>query len=131
MKKIQVLGQDKSYAWRSDVKQNFEISLEYMKISDLGPKGSLSTIIPNTQYLYLDKNMLYSWDQFYFITKELRFLNTLVLTGNKFRRIDQSYLADKKVEELINPYLKELILIDMALDWGQIDILAPTLVYVE
>ncbi len=75
--------------------------------------------------------MLYSWDQFFFITKELRFLNTLVLTGNKFRRIDQSYLADKKVEELINPYLKELILIDMALDWSQIDILAPTLVYVE
>jgi Ubiquitin-like domain len=58
-------------------------------------------------------------------------LNTLVLTGNKFKRIDQNYLGDKKVEELINPYLKELILIDMALDWGQIDILAPTLVYVE
>lgn len=75
--------------------------------------------------------MLHSWDQFYQITKELRFLHTLVLTGNKFKRIDQSYLADKKVEELINPYLKELILIDMALDWGQIDILAPTLVYVE
>ena len=35
------------------------------------------------------------------------------------------------MEELINPHLKELILIDMALDWGQIDILAPTLVYVE
>ena len=63
--------------------------------------------------------------------QELRFLNTLVLTGNKFRRIDQRFLADKKVEELINPYLKELILIDMALDWSQIDILAPTLVYVE
>ncbi len=126
-----MLGQDKSYKWRSDVKQNFEIALEYMKISELGPRGTLSTIIPNTQYLYLDKNMLYSWDQFFFITKELRFLNTLVLTGNKFRRIDQSFLADKKVEELINPYLKELILIDMALDWSQIDILAPTLIYVE
>ncbi len=113
-----MLGQDKSYKWRSDVKQNFEIALEYMKISELGPRGTLSTIIPNTQYLYLDKNMLYSWDQFFFITKELRFLNTLVLTGNKFRRIDQSFLADKKVEELINPYLKELILIDMALDWS-------------
>jgi Leucine-rich repeat (LRR) protein len=53
------------------------------------------------------------------------------LTGNKFKRIDASYMTGKKVEEMINPYLKELILIDMALDWGQIDILAPTLVYVE
>jgi len=40
-------------------------------------------------------------------------------------------MSDKKVEEMINPHLKELILIDMSLDWGQIDILAPTLVYVE
>jgi len=53
------------------------------------------------------------------------------LTGNKFKKLDKNYLADKKVEELINPHLKELILIDMALDWGQIDILAPTFVYVE
>lgn len=83
-----MLGQDQSYKWRSDVKQNYEIALEFMKISDLGPRGTLAMIIPNTQYLYLDKNMLYSWDQFYQITKELRFLHTLVLTGNKFKRID-------------------------------------------
>lgn len=102
-----------------------------MKISDLGPRGTLTEVIPNTQYLYLDKNMLHSWDQFYQITRELRFLNTLVLTGNKFKRIDASYMEGKKVEEMINPYLKELILIDTSLDWGQIDILAPTLVYVE
>ncbi len=131
MKKIQVLGQEKSYKWRSDIKQNYEIALEMMKISDLGPKGTLTDLIPNTQYLYLDKNMLHSWDQFYQITRELRFLHTLVLTGNKFKRIDSTYFEGKKVEEMINPYLKELILIDMSLDWGQIDILAPTLVYVE
>jgi len=32
---------------------------------------------------------------------------------------------------MIAPFLKELVLIDMALDWGQIDILAPTFVYIE
>ena len=62
--------------------------MEFMKISDLGPKGTLTELIPNTMYLYLDKNLLYSWDQFYQITRELRFLNTLVLTGNKFKKID-------------------------------------------
>jgi len=89
-----------------------------MRISDLGPKGTLADCIPATQYLYLNKNLLHSWDQFFQITRELRFLNTIVLTGNKFKRIDASYMAGKKVEELINPHLKELILIDMALDWG-------------
>jgi hypothetical protein len=62
MKKIEVLGQEKSYGWRSDVKANYEIALEMMKISDLGPRGTLTELIPNTQYLYLDKNLLHSWD---------------------------------------------------------------------
>lgn len=62
MKKIQVLGQAMSYGWRSDIKANYEIALEFMKISDLGPKGTLTELIPNTQYLYLDKNLLHSWD---------------------------------------------------------------------
>lgn len=40
-------------------------------------------------------------------------------------------MQGKNVNEMINPYLKELVLIDMSLDWSQIDVLAPTLVYVE
>lgn len=40
-------------------------------------------------------------------------------------------MEGKKVEEMINPHLKELILIDMSLDWGQIDVLSPTFVYIE
>lgn len=69
-------------------------------------------------YLYLDKNLLHSWDQYFLIVKELFYLRILTLTGNKFKRIDKNYLADKKVEELINPFLHELVLIDMALDWS-------------
>jgi hypothetical protein len=41
-----------------------------------------------------------------------------VLTGNKFKTVDASYMEGKRVEDMINPYLKELILIDMALDWA-------------
>jgi hypothetical protein len=40
-------------------------------------------------------------------------------------------MDNKRVEELIHPFLTELVLIDMGLDWSQIDILAPTFVYVE
>lgn len=105
--------------------------LEMLKISDLGPPGTLRDLIPSTMYLHLDKNLLYSWDQFFQITRELRYLSTLTLTGNRFKRIDKSYMDDKNVDELINPFLTELVLIDMGLDWSQIDILAPTFVYVE
>ena len=35
------------------------------------------------------------------------------------------------MDAMINPHLKELILIDMGLTWDQIDILMPTLVYIE
>lgn len=82
-------------------------------------------------YLYLDKNLLHSWDQYFLITKELRYLRILTLTGNKFKRIDKNYLADKKVEDLIHPFLHELVLIDMALDWSQIEAIAPTMIYIE
>lgn len=102
-----------------------------MKISDFGPNGTIQELITSTMYLYLDKNLLHSWDQYFQITKELPYLNTLTLTGNKFKRIDKSYLNGKNVNDMINPYLKELVLIDMSLDWGQIDILAPTFVYIE
>jgi hypothetical protein len=41
MKKIEILGQEKSYGWRSDIRQNYEIALEMLRISDLGPKGKI------------------------------------------------------------------------------------------
>ena len=81
--------------------------------------------------MYLDKNFLYSWDQFFEITSELRNLRVLALTGNKFRRIDKTYFDNKNIDAMIPTHLYELVLIDMSLDWSQIDILAPTLVYVE
>lgn len=102
-----------------------------MKISELGPPGTLNDMISSCMYLYLDKNLLYSWDQYYQIIRELPYLSTLTLTGNKFRRIDKSYFDGKNINEMINPFLKELVLIDMSLDWSQIDILSPTLVYIE
>ena len=94
-----------------------------MKISSIGPQGSIRSAIPNTMNLYLDKNMLYSWEQYFQILRELPYLHTMTLTGNKFRKLQpseysQTHIFGKKVEELINPSLKELILIDMSLDWS-------------
>lgn len=97
----------------------------------MGPPGSLRDLIPKTMSLFLDKNFLHSWDQFFVITSELRWLRTLALSGNKFQKIDATYLEGKNVDQMVNTQLSELILIDMSLEWSQIDILAPTLIYVE
>ena len=125
------MGIDQSYNWRSDISQSRDITLQFLKISDLGPAGTLRTMIPNTMHLHLDKNFLHSWDQFYQITSELRHLRILALTGNKFKRIDETYFEGKNINALMHQHLSELVLIDMSLDWSQIHILSPTLVYVE
>ena len=47
-KRIEVVGQDMSYEWRSDIRNIYEVTLEFMKISDVGPKGTLADMIPST-----------------------------------------------------------------------------------
>ena len=68
--------------------------------------------------LHIDKNFLYSWDQFFQITSELRWLGTLVLSGNKFKKIDKNYFKNKNIDQMINLHLRELVLIDMSLEWS-------------
>jgi hypothetical protein len=45
--------------------------------------------------------------------------------------LEADYLKDKDVNQMIHTSVFELVLIDMGLDWSQIDILAPVLCYVE
>lgn len=42
-----------------------DISLEGMKISEVGPVGAIQKLIPGAMNLYLDKNLLDSWDQYF------------------------------------------------------------------
>jgi len=81
--------------------------------------------------LYLDKNLLYSWDQYFEIIRQLSYLRLVTLTGNKFRKLTSDYLANKNINQMIHTSIFELVLIDMGLDWSQIDILAPVLCYIE
>lgn len=117
-KKIEVLGVDKSYNWRSDISKSRDITLQFLKISEIGPFGCLRNLIPSCMHLYLDKNLLYSWDQYFQIIRELPYLRILALTGNKFRKLPKNYFEDKSIEALIPTHLHELVLIDMSLDWG-------------
>lgn len=87
MKKIEILGVEQSYNWRADVSNSRDISLENMKIGSLGEDGTLKRLIPGTMNLYLDKNLLYSWDQYFNIVKQLSYLRIVTLTGNKFQKL--------------------------------------------
>ena len=69
MVKIQMVGFDESYAARADVSNSRDISLELTNISEVGEQGQLRQLIPGTMNLYLDKNKLYSWDQYFEIIK--------------------------------------------------------------
>ena len=74
-----------------------DIALEEMKISDLGEDKILKQLIPGAFNLYLDKNLLNSWDQYFEIIKQLSYLRLVTLTGNKFRKIDKDYFKDKNI----------------------------------
>jgi len=103
------------------------IQLSYAQISDISDHLSWSNTLKYTKELRLDRNFLYSWDQYFLIVKELKFLNFLALTGNKLRRLTKEYFEGKNVEEMTSPRLQELVLNSMSLDWAQVDALAPTL----
>ena len=122
-RKIEIWGVKKSYTWRNNLSRSIEVALQSLKIDRVGIFGELKDLLPNCQYLYLDQNLLSNWDQFFQITKQLRFLHTLNLTDNRFKRIDKGYMEDKNVDALINPYLKVVVLNRMHLDWSQIDII--------
>jgi hypothetical protein len=65
MVKIEMVGFDKTYEERADISNSRDISLELMGISDVGAPGEIRALIPGTMTLYLDKNKLYSWDQYF------------------------------------------------------------------
>ena len=46
VKKIEVLGMEKAYEWRSDVHNIRDVALDKMKISSLGTKDTIKNCIP-------------------------------------------------------------------------------------
>ncbi len=65
MVKIEMVGFDKTYEERADISNSRDITLELMGISDVGAPGEIRALIPGTMNLYLDRNKLYSWDQYF------------------------------------------------------------------
>ena len=114
---IELFGVEKARKMASNVKNQRDIMLGNMRISSLGPDGMINQCIPDTYNLYLEKNLLYSWDQYFEIIKQLSQVRIIVLTGNRLRKLPPNYMEDKNVHEMVHHSLTELVFIDMALDW--------------
>jgi len=95
MKKIEVLGVQQAYKWRTETASARDIALQSIKISDVGEPGMLRETIGEAMNLYLEGNLLHSWDQYFQIIKQLDFLRLITLTGNRFEKIDEKYLEGK------------------------------------
>lgn len=80
-KKIEVVGFEQSYDWRKDIQKGGEFACQEMKISEIGT--DLRTIIPFTQYMYLENNLLYKWDQIFDLSSQLKYLHTLNISFNR------------------------------------------------
>ena len=101
-----------------------------MRISSLDGE-SIGRRIPNVKYLYLDKNLLNNWDQYFDLIQNLPQLNTLTLTENMLVPLKPEVISSKTQAQLVSQTLRILVLINMRLDWAQIQILSPALIDIE
>ena len=74
-----------------------EISLQNLKISDLGPVNYLKRIMPNLKILSLEENLIFDYNQFFQIGAELSNLEILSLTKNFIRFPDNIHKVNKNI----------------------------------
>ena len=88
---------------------------------------NISQSLFNCEHLYLDLNLLSSWDEYFTIIRNIPKLGTLALTGNRLQAPSRGLFNDPNMDlkEFINPNLKVLVLIDMCLKWEDVEILSP------
>ncbi len=129
---VQFVGKSKAYAEFSDLGRLKEVALQNICVSSIDDGSQfLSRCLPNLQALYLDLNLLYDWSQYFEIIGQLRGLQTLSLTDNRFRRPSPHLIASLPKDRLVSPSLRVLSLIGMALDWADVDVLLPSFELLE
>lgn len=134
-KKVEFVGFDKIWKKINNLHEIQELSLPSLHVSDIGPSGFLRRLTPNLKVLSLEKNLIYSWDQIFQIGHELPHLESLSISENKLNEEENVKNKEnikvlsvqtpnivinvKPVEAFKN--LKTLILLDMGLNWKEIN----------
>lgn len=128
-KKVEFLGFDKIWNQINNLHQLKNMSLPDLRIADLGIPGSINELLPNLLVLSIERNLLYDWNQVYFIGSELPQLKHLYLSRNRLKAPeDCSELKHifvnfngqflKRKPKGVFQQLKVLTMVGMALDWS-------------
>eukprot|EP01022_Parablepharisma_sp_SALTPOND_P008497 TRINITY_DN136146_c0_g1_i1.p1 TRINITY_DN136146_c0_g1~~TRINITY_DN136146_c0_g1_i1.p1 ORF type:complete len:568 (+),score=45.01 TRINITY_DN136146_c0_g1_i1:68-1705(+) len=129
---VTLVGKDKAYAKFADLAQLKEAALQAMNISSVDDGSAyLSKSFGSLEALYLDSNLLYDWEQYFHILWQLPKLHTISLTDNKFRKPSAEFIANLPREKLVHPSLRVVSLINMGLEWSDVDILLPSFEMLE
>lgn len=135
-KKVEFVGFDKIWKKINNLHEIQELSLPSLYISDIGPSGFLRRLTPNLKVLSLEKNLIFSWDQIFQIGHELPNLESLSISENKLNELENDVLYKENIRVLsaqtpnilINSKpveafknLKTLILLDMGLNWKELN----------
>jgi hypothetical protein len=89
-KMVQFYGFDKIWDRLNNISELTEISLNKVKISDFGTTNYLRRLLQNMHTLSLEDNLIFDWDQIFQIGNELPQLNSLSISFNKMRHLNES-----------------------------------------
>lgn len=146
VKRIEFVGFDQIWERLYNLNRIIDISLSEQKISNFGNLGQLGGICPNIKNLSLEKNLLCSWDQIIILGSELRNLESLALSYNPLRLENEEGFTLNKLRsfneknEILNcelkneeifPKLKNLILIQMNLDFKMLSTIMPFFQHID
>jgi len=136
-KKVEFIGFDRIWKKLHDLKNIRELSLSNCNISDIGPDGSLRSLVPKLTNLSLESNLLYDWNQIFLIGRELEELQELSIGGNRLNEPEQDVTEIKTIyinsndtvipEAPINVFLnlRVIALISMNLTWKTLNKVLP------
>jgi hypothetical protein len=142
-KRVEFLGFDRIWKKINDLKNLQELSLPDCNISDLGPEGALSKLLPSLKNLSLEGNLLFDWNQIYLLGKELPHLESLFISGNKLNEPEEVTKIENIVINSTNttipfaPFgntfknLKTFVVISMGLTWKSFNKVLPLFLNVE
>eukprot|EP00357_Protocruzia_adherens_P002993 CAMPEP_0114996870 /NCGR_PEP_ID=MMETSP0216-20121206/14572_1 /TAXON_ID=223996 /ORGANISM="Protocruzia adherens, Strain Boccale" /LENGTH=547 /DNA_ID=CAMNT_0002361165 /DNA_START=60 /DNA_END=1700 /DNA_ORIENTATION=- len=126
-KHVEFVGKQEVLENQSNLDKLFDVCLQESKISSLtSTEIEVGKLLPRLRTMYLDLNLIATWDEVIKMLEQALNIKTLTLTGNRLRTLTGPVLP---LDVASNPFqnLRTLVLIGMKIDWTQVEFIAPFL----